>query len=55
MLNSVIVLLVVTSVLGPILTESFATRLPTPAVESEPDENPRDEVMVPVGEQHALV
>jgi hypothetical protein len=46
---------VVTSVLGPMLTESFATRLPTLAVESEPDENPPDEVIVPVGEHHALV
>ena len=54
-LNSVIVLLVVTSVLGPILTESFAKRLPTPAVESVPDENPADKVVVPAGEHHALV
>ena len=53
-LNSVIVLLVVTSVLGPILTESFAKQLPTPADESVPDENPAV-IVVPVGEHHALV
>jgi uncharacterized membrane protein YfcA len=54
-LNSVIVLLVVTSVLGPILTERFAKRLPTEAVESVPDEYPLDNVVVPAGEHHALV
>jgi Kef-type K+ transport system membrane component KefB len=54
-LNSVIVLLVVTSVLGPILTESFAKRLPTSADESVPDETPDDKVVDPVGEHHALV
>ena len=54
-LNSVIVLLVVTSVLGPILTESFAKRLPTPADECVSDENPKDNVVVSVGEHHNLV
>jgi hypothetical protein len=56
-LNSVIVLLVVTSVLGPILTESFAKRLPTSAPESVSDEHPADAVAAPapVGEHHALV
>jgi Kef-type K+ transport system membrane component KefB len=39
-LNSVIVLLVVTSVLGPILTEQFASRLPEPAAASPPKEQP---------------
>ena len=52
-LNSVIVLLVVTSVLGPILTETFAKRLPTPTVDSVPDEKPSDKVVSPV-EHHAL-
>ena len=55
MLNSVIVLLVVTSVLGPILTESFAKRLPTPVDECVSDENPKDEVVVSVGEHHNSV
>ena len=54
-LNSVIVLLVVTSVLGPILTESFAKQLPTPAVESVPDESLADKVVVSAVERHALV
>jgi hypothetical protein len=52
-LNAVIVLLVVTSVLGPILTERFAKQLPTPADESVSNENP--EGKVDVGERHALV
>ncbi len=55
-LNSVIVLLVVTSVLGPILTERFAKRLPTPAGERAPnEEDPTAKVVVPVGVHHALV
>ena len=54
-LNSVIVLLVVTSVLGPILTEAFAKRLPTPTVASVPDEESAEAVVVPAGEHHALV
>ncbi len=54
-LNSVIVLLVVTSVLGPILTESFAKRLPTPTFKKLPDEKPADAVVVPADEHHALV
>jgi Kef-type K+ transport system membrane component KefB len=37
-LNSVIVLLVVTSVLGPILTEQFAKHLPVPGAEYATDE-----------------
>ncbi len=54
-LNSAIVLLVVTSVLGPILTERFAKRLPTPAVERVRDEKPMQRVVVPVEEHHVLV
>src|SRR6476469_8560047 len=54
-LNLVIVLLVVTSVLGPILTERFAKQLPTPADENVSNDNPEDKVIVPVGERHAMV
>jgi hypothetical protein len=54
-LNSVIVLLVVTSVLGPILTERFAKQLPTPAIEGVPDVNSTVEVVIPAGEHHALM
>ena len=54
-LNSVIVLLVVTSVLGPVLTETFAKRLPTPTVARVPAEDSAEAVMVPAGEHHALV
>jgi Kef-type K+ transport system membrane component KefB len=54
-LNSVIVLLVVTSVLGPILTEQFARQLPTPPPASTPDEKPTEPVVVPPDEHHALV
>ena len=54
-LNSAIVLLVVTSVLGPILTESFAKRLPTPVAERIRDEKPVRRVVAPVDELHALV
>ena len=54
-LNSVIVLLVVTSVLGPILTEHFAKQLPTAAVQSEPEEESVEETVAPAGEHHALV
>jgi hypothetical protein len=54
-LNSAIVLLVVTSVLGPILTESFAKRLPTPAVERVRDEKPARSVLVEADEHHVLV
>jgi Kef-type K+ transport system membrane component KefB len=39
-LNSVIVLLVVSSVLGPILTERYAGRLPVPTVACRPQEQP---------------
>ena len=39
-LNSVIVLLVVSSVLGPILTERYAGRLPDPTVACRPQELP---------------
>ena len=53
-LNSVIVLLVVTSVLGPVLTERYARRLPPPDVSSEPAHRPAGAV-VPVGEHHNLV
>ena len=53
-LNSVIVLLVVTSVLGPILTERFARRLPAPRAEVEPRRPPASPV-VEVGEHHTLV
>jgi Kef-type K+ transport system membrane component KefB len=51
-LNSVIVLLVVTSVLGPILTERFARRLPPPAT-SEPAGRPAPVVLT--SEHHAVV
>ena len=54
-LNSVIVLLVVTSVLGPILTELFAKRLPPPADPSVPAEEPAAPVVVPADARHALV
>jgi Kef-type K+ transport system membrane component KefB len=54
-LNSVIVLLVVTSVLGPVLTERYARRLPTPtATNNEPGAKARA-LVVPAGEHHALV
>jgi Kef-type K+ transport system membrane component KefB len=53
-LNSVIVLLVVTSVLGPILTERFARQLPAAGIESEPKRPPVAPV-VSVGEHHSLV
>jgi Kef-type K+ transport system membrane component KefB len=53
-LNAVIVLLVVTSVLGPILTETFARQLPAPTVASVPDEKPAKAGAVPAAEQHAL-
>lgn len=53
-LNSVIVLLVVTSVLGPVLTERFARRLPPPAAGVEPA-GPAREPVVSVGEHHSLV
>jgi hypothetical protein len=52
-LNAVIVLLVVTSVLGPVLTERFARRLP-PTIKAEPARPPGPAV-VTVGEHHALV
>lgn len=52
-LNSVIVLLVVTSVLGPILTERFARRLPTPPT-TEPASIAVPAVPVVV-EHHAMV
>jgi Kef-type K+ transport system membrane component KefB len=54
-LNSVIVLLVVTSVLGPILTEWFAKRLPSPTVVIVPDEKPAEAAVVLADEHHALV
>jgi Kef-type K+ transport system membrane component KefB len=65
-LNSVIVLLVVTSVLGPILTERFASRLPIPPVPCAPVEQPTAKeqptaqeqpaaVVIPAGEHHPLV
>ena len=54
MLNSVIVLLVVTSVLGPILTERFAKQLPVPVAERVPDKKPADAVAAPAGAGPAL-
>jgi Kef-type K+ transport system membrane component KefB len=54
-LNSVIVLLVVTSVLGPILTERFAKRLPMPVVATVPDESLANKVVVPAVKRHALL
>src|SRR4029079_17940166 len=53
-LNSVIVLLVVTSVLGPILTERFARQLPPPLGTVEP-RGTAAPVRVEVGEVHELV
>jgi len=53
-LNSVIVLLVVTSVLGPILTDRFARRLPPPTTGVEPAA-PAPAGVVSVGEHHSLV
>ncbi|HJZ54428.1 MAG TPA: cation:proton antiporter [Gemmataceae bacterium] len=52
-LNSVIVLLVVTSVLGPILTERFARRLPPTAGLTEPASRPAPVVLT--SEHHAVV
>ena len=54
-LNSVIVLLVVTSVLGPILTQSFAKGLPTPTDPGVLGEHPAVIVKVPISEHHTLV
>jgi Kef-type K+ transport system membrane component KefB len=54
-LNSVIVLLVVTSVLGPILTERFAKRLPPPTAVGEPVPKPAAPIVLPASEQRALV
>jgi Kef-type K+ transport system membrane component KefB len=65
-LNSVIVLLVVSSVLGPILTERFASRLPVPPAAGAPKEPPTGQeqpkgqeqptvVVEPAAEQHPLV
>jgi Kef-type K+ transport system membrane component KefB len=54
-LNSVIVLLVVTSVLGPILTQSFAKGLPTPTDPGVLGEHPAVIVKIPVSEHHTLV
>jgi Kef-type K+ transport system membrane component KefB len=58
-LNSVIVLLVATSVLGPILTERYARRLPEPAVSpSEPATVPAEKLApatIPAVEHHTLV
>jgi Kef-type K+ transport system membrane component KefB len=51
-LNSVIVLLVVTSVLGPVLTERFANRLSPPNIASEPAKAAA--AVVSVGEHHTL-
>lgn len=52
-LNSVIVLLVVTSVLGPILTERYARRLPALPATPRPAAPPP--VAIPADEPHALV
>jgi Kef-type K+ transport system membrane component KefB len=54
-LNSVIVLLVVTSVLGPILTERFARRLPTPSNDDKGFANPADVATDQDGERHSIV
>jgi Kef-type K+ transport system membrane component KefB len=54
-LNSVIVLLVVTSVLGPILTERFAKRITTPSAVRGPVELPTAAIVIPNGEHHVLV
>jgi hypothetical protein len=53
-LNSVIVLLVVTFVLGPILTKRFAKRLTTPLVKM-PVELPATAINVSNGERHVSV
>jgi Kef-type K+ transport system membrane component KefB len=58
-LNSVMVLLVVTSVLGPILTEQYASRLPEPTGEGLPQEQPTGQerptaALKPAGEHHPL-
>jgi Kef-type K+ transport system membrane component KefB len=55
MLNSVIVLLVVTSVLGPILTEVFGKRLPPLKPMKAPGKKPPDAVARPPRERHAVV
>jgi Kef-type K+ transport system membrane component KefB len=54
-LNSVIVLLVVTSVLGPILTEAFAKRLPPLDATNAPGKEPADAVASPPRERLAVV
>jgi Kef-type K+ transport system membrane component KefB len=54
-LNSVIVLLVVTSVLGPILTERFARRIGVPGRVKEPAGLPAGAIMIANGEHHVLV
>jgi len=53
-LNSIIVLLVVTSVLGPILTERYASRLPSRGTEVVPGP-PTASPVVEVDERHGLV
>jgi Kef-type K+ transport system membrane component KefB len=53
-LNSVIVLLVVTSVLGPVLTERFARQLPPPRGKGEPVEGTAPAV-ISIGGHHDLV
>lgn len=54
-LNLVIVLLVVTSVLGPILTERFASRLPAPTVACPPEKQPTDQAPPTCQEQPQVV
>jgi Kef-type K+ transport system membrane component KefB len=54
-LNSIIVLLVVTSVLGPILTERFAKQLPSTAGENVPEIIPADESAAPDDQHHVFV
>ena len=54
-LNSVIVLLVVTSVLGPVLTERFAKRLPAPTPPPSAEPARPAAPVVALGEHHAVV
>jgi hypothetical protein len=55
LLKSVIVLLVVASVLGPILTEVFAKRLPPLKARKAPGKRPADALATPPREPHAMV
>ena len=52
--NSVIVLMLVTSILGPVLTQRFARQLPLPAIETEPGAQARLPVFNTDQPSHAM-